>query len=32
MAPGYEDMEKLKATKSSADYWAKSKTSPAGAA
>jgi alkylhydroperoxidase family enzyme len=29
MAPGYEDMEKLKATKSSADYWAKSKTSPA---
>jgi len=25
MAPGYEDMQKLKATKSSADYWAKSR-------
>ena len=25
MAPGYEDMQKLKATKSAADYWAKSK-------
>jgi alkylhydroperoxidase family enzyme len=32
MAPGYEDMDKLKATKSSTDYWAKSKSSPAGAA
>jgi len=26
MAPGYEDMQKLKTTKSAADYWAKSKT------
>lgn len=25
MAPGYEDMTKLKATKSASDYWAKSK-------
>jgi alkylhydroperoxidase family enzyme len=25
MAPGYEDMQKLKATKSAQDYWAKSK-------
>ena len=25
MAPGYEDMKKLKDTKSSSDYWAKSK-------
>ncbi|HWM48471.1 MAG TPA: hypothetical protein VNR11_16320 [Xanthobacteraceae bacterium] len=25
MAPGYEDMQKLKATKSATDYWAKSK-------
>ncbi|MBN8965161.1 MAG: carboxymuconolactone decarboxylase family protein [Rhizobiales bacterium] len=32
MAPGYEDMDKLKATKSSTDYWEKSKSSPAGAA
>jgi alkylhydroperoxidase family enzyme len=32
MAPGYEDMDKLKATKSSTDYGAKSKSSPAGAA
>jgi alkylhydroperoxidase family enzyme len=26
MAPGYEDVEKLKATKSAADYWAKTKS------
>ena len=25
MAPGYEDPQKLKATKSSPDYWAKNK-------
>ena len=28
MAPGYEDLEKLKATKSAQDYWAKSKVQP----
>jgi hypothetical protein len=26
MAPGYEDSQKLKQTKSAADYWAHSKT------
>ena len=26
MAPGYEDAKKLKASKSSVDYWAKDKT------
>jgi hypothetical protein len=25
MAPGYEDLQKLKVTKSSPEYWAKSK-------
>src|SRR5262249_50250520 len=31
MAPGYEDAEALRATKATADYWAKSKsTAPAG--
>jgi hypothetical protein len=25
MAPGYEDEQKLKSTKSSSEYWAKSK-------
>jgi alkylhydroperoxidase family enzyme len=29
MAPGYEDMQKLKATKSANDYWAKSKAAAA---
>ena len=32
MAPGYETAEKLKATKTSADYWAKSKSKSAPAA
>src|SRR4029079_19095110 len=30
MAPGYEDMDKLKLTKSQADYWAKQKADQAG--
>jgi hypothetical protein len=30
MAPGYEDMDKLKMTKAQADYWAKQKASQAG--
>ena len=30
MAPGYEDMDKLKLTKSQADYWAKQKAGQAG--
>jgi alkylhydroperoxidase family enzyme len=29
MAPGYEDMEKLKETKAAADYWAKTKAAQA---
>jgi len=28
MAPGYEDADKLAATKASSGYWAKSKSSP----